>query len=174
MIDQRPESGLPHSFKIVDLQTHNTTTDAIKNMTIRGAGAIGAAAGYAMAQAFRESEDPQYHATARQTIEASRPTAQNLFYATERVYAAASNSNDRKQTAIKEAEAIADEDVAAMRKIGEYGADIFRDILEEKDKKGKVIVKAEGCGMKTVVPVPKPVKKDKLTIKASDVGKLKI
>lgn len=48
---------LPHKFEIVSLLTHKDTARAIKDMTVRGAGAIGVSAGYAMAQAFMESDD---------------------------------------------------------------------------------------------------------------------
>ena len=59
----------------------------ISTMIVRGAGAIGATAGYAMAQAFLEGgNDLEFIENARQEIENTRPTAQNLFYAVERVY----------------------------------------------------------------------------------------
>ena len=51
-------------------------------MIIRGAGAIGAAAGYAMAQACLEAPAGQRQAFlsgARREIESTRPTARNLF-----------------------------------------------------------------------------------------------
>ena len=49
MIDQ---NALPFEFRIHEARTYLETCTAIKNMTTRGAGAIGAAAGFAMAQAF--------------------------------------------------------------------------------------------------------------------------
>ena len=49
MIDQR---WLPHRFTVVDLPTVADTCTAIREMWVRGAGAIGATAGYAMAQAM--------------------------------------------------------------------------------------------------------------------------
>ena len=42
---------LPHSFEITDLPTYQDTARAIKDMVVRGAGAIGATAGFGMAQA---------------------------------------------------------------------------------------------------------------------------
>ena len=61
----------------------------ISTMIVRGAGAIGATAGYAMAQAFLEGgQNHAYIKSARQEIKNTRPTAQNLFYAVERVYRA--------------------------------------------------------------------------------------
>jgi S-methyl-5-thioribose-1-phosphate isomerase len=94
-------------------------------MIVRGAGAIGAAAAYAMAQAFLENgNDHGFVETARQQIEHTRPTAQNLFYAVERVYNAGRLSVAQ---AVDEAHRIADEDADACQKIGELGNDLIVD-----------------------------------------------
>ena len=64
-------------------------------MAVRGAPAIGAAAGFAMAQAFGEAPraDPwRYVRGARLRIEATRPTARDLFFATECVWNAAKSA----------------------------------------------------------------------------------
>ncbi|MBU2637584.1 MAG: S-methyl-5-thioribose-1-phosphate isomerase [Nanoarchaeota archaeon] len=141
MIDQRL---LPHRFRILRCKTHLDTVEAIKNMAIRGAGAIGAAAGYAMCQAALEARDisnGQSRITesrdwfghiiiAEKTIKKARPTAQNLFYAVDRVYKAMCGDQDLKritEQAVKEAEAIADEDAASCKRIGELGNDLIRD-----------------------------------------------
>jgi S-methyl-5-thioribose-1-phosphate isomerase len=98
---------------------------AISTMIVRGAGAIGATAGYAMAQAFlQNSSDPEFVETARQEIENTRPTAQNLFYAVERVYQAGQLSIEQ---AINEAQRIADEDAEACQRIGELGNTLITD-----------------------------------------------
>ena len=114
MIEQ---NQLPFSFQIHGCPDYRATCRAIQTMIIRGAGAIGSAAGYAMAQAFLAEDNV---ASAKAAIEATRPTARNLFYAVERVYAAglAGGAN----MAVAEAEKIADEDCAACQAIGEYGA----------------------------------------------------
>jgi S-methyl-5-thioribose-1-phosphate isomerase len=85
-------------------------------MLVRGAGAIGATAGFAMAQAFLAKADAD---KARHEIEATRPTAQNLFYAVERVF----NSADP----VAEAQKIADEDAESCRRIGELGDALIKD-----------------------------------------------
>jgi len=118
---------LPFRFKIFQSKEHLQTAHAIKTMIIRGAGAIGAAAGYAMAQAFIEAGEngfQEYIEKARVTIESTRPTAQNLFYAVERVYHAGKTS---VSAAIKEAEAIADEDACASQQIGIFGNELIKD-----------------------------------------------
>lgn len=112
---------LPFDFRVIECRNHLETCHAIRTMIIRGAGAIGAAAGYAMAQASLEappSTPREYLENARKTIESTRPTARNLFYAAERVFAAALRSS---YDAVKEAGAIADEDAMASRRIGELG-----------------------------------------------------
>ncbi|MBI5400028.1 S-methyl-5-thioribose-1-phosphate isomerase [Candidatus Saganbacteria bacterium] len=107
---------LPFSFQIVKCADFQATCRAIKNMTVRGAGAIGAAAGFAMAQALLAKVDPL---KAKKEIEATRPTAQNLFYAAERVFQAADP--------VACAQKIADEDAASCQRIGELGSQLIID-----------------------------------------------
>jgi len=116
---------LPFEFKIHECPTYWDTCMAITDMIVRGAGAIGAAAGYAMAQAFLLSNKKTKALTireARQDIENTRPTAKNLFYAVERVYQAGLVS---PENAMIEAQRIALEDSQNSKKIGEYGAELF-------------------------------------------------
>ena len=116
---------LPFEFKIFRAENYKETCMVISTMIVRGAGAIGATAGYGMAQAFVESgNDPEYVENARQEIENTRPTAQNLFYAVERVYRAGQVSVEQ---AVNEGQKIADEDAEACKKIGELGNDLIKD-----------------------------------------------
>lgn len=118
---------LPFEFRIIECRDYIETCSAIKDMVIRGAGAIGAAAGFAMAQATLEAPPDQYLPfinRARAEIESTRPTARNLFYAVERVFRAATAS---VTAAVTEAQEIADEDALASRKIGEYGSELIRE-----------------------------------------------
>ncbi|HEX9635301.1 MAG TPA: S-methyl-5-thioribose-1-phosphate isomerase, partial [Candidatus Limnocylindria bacterium] len=94
MIDQR---WLPHRFTVVDLQAVAGTCTAIRDMWVRGAGAIGATAGYGMAQAALLADGDDWReqvAQAAAALCATRPTAHNLFYAVERVAAAIDGSAD--------------------------------------------------------------------------------
>ena len=116
---------LPFEFKIHECPTYWDTCMAITDMIVRGAGALGAAAGYAMAQAFLLSSNKTKALTireARQDIEHTRPTAKNLFYAVEKVYQAGLIS---PENAMIEAQKIALEDAQNSKKIGEYGAELF-------------------------------------------------
>lgn len=110
---------LPNTFEIYSCQNYRQTAKAIKTMIVRGAGAIGAAAGYAMAQAYLAEEDIQ---KAAQIIQSTRPTAQNLFYAVDKVLKAA----DKRQ-ALSIAQQIADEDAQACKTIGEFGVPLLKD-----------------------------------------------
>ncbi len=118
---------LPFEFRIFESGNYKETCSAIRTMIVRGAGAIGAAAGYAMAQACMEAPaGPKdvFLSGARREIESTRPTARNLFYAVERVYGAAKLSTEQ---AVAEAQAVADEDARASQKIGEFGNELIRD-----------------------------------------------
>lgn len=123
MIDQLQ---LPFSFEIYQSHNYHDTCEAIKSMKVRGAGAIGAAAGFAMAQACM-TEPPEKFLDAKKVIESSRPTAQNLFYAVKRVFSAARSSPQPAEAAFREAQQIADEDAAACQRIGEYGSALIQD-----------------------------------------------
>ncbi len=110
---------LPDRFEIRECKNHAETAEAIKTMIVRGAGAIGATAGYGMAQAFIQGEDIE---KAAELIKNTRPTAQNLFYAVNKVLKAKD-----KEEAVKIAEEIAEEDSEASKKIGEYGETLIKD-----------------------------------------------
>ena len=121
---------LPFEFRIGQARNYAETCCAIRSMSVRGAGAIGAAAGFAMAQAFLEAPEDDfggYVKKAREDIKATRPTAHNLFYAVNRVFNTAKESKNPGEAATTEAQKIADEDTRASRKIGEYGNELIKD-----------------------------------------------
>lgn len=146
MINQRL---LPHEFSIYDAKTCEDTCKAIKDMTVRGAGAIGTAAGYAMAQAALEAVGKKldrfdfwlYMNEHEQMIKETRPTAQNLFYAVNRVkksmYENASNGLSLEAIAAMakgESNKIADEDAMACKNIGVFGEPLVKKLDWTKDK----------------------------------------
>ena len=134
LIDQR---RLPFELAHVDCVNHHEIAAAIANMTVRGAPAIGAAAAYGIALAARKSavrDDASLLAELQQAathLRAARPTAVNLAWAVERqlerARAAQAEGLDIRSELLKEAEAIADADVAANRRIGQYGAALIRE-----------------------------------------------
>ena len=119
VIDQRL---LPHQFKLLRLRNHRETAEAIRNMTIRGAGTIGATAAYGLAQAFLEDSSAEYIAKAYTTLVTTRPTAVDLKHALDRVLVAAGNA----RTAVAEANRIADEYVTRMQRLGAVGLPLFK------------------------------------------------
>ncbi|MDR0969052.1 MAG: S-methyl-5-thioribose-1-phosphate isomerase [Lentimicrobiaceae bacterium] len=123
MIDQ---NRLPFEFEIHESKTYQETCEAICNMTVRGAGAIGAAAAYAMVQAFMSisSDAIDFIERAREKIKSTRPTAQNLFYAVDRVYAAGKISPEQAKI---EALKITVKDIEDCQTIGAYGDELIRD-----------------------------------------------
>ena len=124
MIEQ---NKLPFEFEIYRCETMESTCKAIKTMITRGAGSIGAAGGYAMLQAIYKSSEAELISNlkkAKAIIDATRPTAVNLSYATKRVLDAASVS---REFAIAEAHAVADECAEHAKLIGEYGNTLIED-----------------------------------------------
>jgi S-methyl-5-thioribose-1-phosphate isomerase len=121
MIDQ---SVLPFRFEVVTFHNYKETAEAIRTMIVRGAGAIGATAGFAMAQAFVTCKTPVEREQARQTICQTRPTAVNLFYAVDRVFQAGQKS---VTSAVEEAQCVAREDEDNGRKIGVFGNELIVD-----------------------------------------------
>lgn len=96
-------------------------------MITRGAGAIGAAAGFAMAQAFleaAESKNPEVTSKARKEIEATRPTARNLFFAVDLVFEAGKVS---AENAINVAQRLAEQNAEEALLIGKYGNELLKD-----------------------------------------------
>ena len=131
MIDQ---PRLPHFFEIVDAPGYRDTAKAIRDMVVRGAGAIGAAGGFGMAQVVLEAPDGRGFAdfvdNGADVLHTTRPTAQNLFYAIGRVKLAIDGAGSvaaARLAAAEAAQAVADEDAAACEMIGRLGAALIQD-----------------------------------------------
>ena len=134
MIDQR---RLPAALEVITLHTHMEVAEAILNMIVRGAPAIGAAAGFGLALAANESRAQSSSRffsdleSAAKILKASRPTAVNLAWALDRVlrvaHAATGSVEDLRVLVLDEAQRIADEDVAVNKRMGEHGAALIDD-----------------------------------------------
>ncbi|MEI6279160.1 MAG: S-methyl-5-thioribose-1-phosphate isomerase [Verrucomicrobiota bacterium] len=136
IIDQR---ALPHGWVIEDLSTVEQVATAIRDMHVRGAGLIGAAAGFGMYLAAREAmtrpDAAAFLHEAGNLLKATRPTAVNLAWAVDRQMRAmspASNPAKRVAAALRTARAIADEDAAACRRIGGHGVKLIEKISRAK------------------------------------------
>lgn len=117
MIDQRK---LPLELVVVGFGDHREVAEAIRNMTTRGAPCIGASAAYAMCLAGLNGEDLDEAAA---HIKAARPTAYDLFYATDWMYARLKEGEDP----VKAADGYADMTVSKCRSIGKYGGALIKD-----------------------------------------------
>jgi len=112
LLDQRL---LPREMKYVPCHDAHEVAAAIRDMIVRGAPAIGVSAAFGLALAAKRGDDLQQ---AADELRASRPTAVNLMWAIDRMLAARGDLTE-------EAIAIFDEDVAACRRIGRYGAELL-------------------------------------------------
>lgn len=137
MLDQR---RLPHEEVWLELRTPGEVADAIRDMAVRGAPAIGVAAAYGMVLAAKKApsssggdatcaEDEGVAggerglSVAREDLASSRPTAVNLFWALDRV----SRAGNTLEAILAEAQAIEREDLEMNLRIGENGATLVPD-----------------------------------------------
>ena len=131
------QTRLPLEIVTLELKTVEDMAEAIKNLRIRGAPLLGAAAAFGLALAA-------YHSNAKNeeqllteleeaaaTIKSTRPTAVNLFWAIDRVMnkvrSFSGNVQDLKSLVVQEAQRIADEDAETNLAIGNNGAELIED-----------------------------------------------
>ncbi len=135
LIDQRK---LPFELVIAEYDDYTAVAQAITNMVVRGAPAIGATAAFGLALAARQSQ-----ATDRLTLlraleaaaailNASRPTAVNLAWAVAKLLRVAADeelddANDVRDALLVAAQKIADDDVALNKRMGYHGAELIAD-----------------------------------------------
>jgi methylthioribose-1-phosphate isomerase len=133
LIEQRL---LPHEFKIIATRNYLETAEAIRDMIVRGAGAIGATAAYGLAQgvrAFRGKDLAKFakHVDAvYETLKAARPTAVDPVNAMNEVRARLATGPsvaEQQDLALAAAEQFANDDADHCRKIGQHGAKLIRD-----------------------------------------------
>ena len=140
MIDQRV---LPLTFTVLSYGRYEDVAQAITDMVVRGAPAIGATGGFGMALAALQSPARDRDsllidlAQAKAVLDAARPTAVNLSWATSRLLDLAhhlvlsnpstllrAGVDDIRSSIVIEAQRIADEDVEINRRMGAFGAAI--------------------------------------------------
>ncbi len=129
------QTKLPLEIEYRKYTSHMEVADAIKNMIVRGAPAIGVAAAFGMVLASKQFSDlskEEFYKKlqeAGELLKTTRPTAVNLFWAVDRMYKVAKESADETIPEIinmLEAEAlnINKEDVELNKSIGRYGLEI--------------------------------------------------
>ena len=146
LIDQR---FLPHRFVVEEVSTVEQMADAIRQMHVRGAGLIGASAGYGMYLAAIEAgpsrtgsisakEFDARLTEAAERLKATRPTAVNLAWAIERQLtgmAKAKTAREKIELALRTAREIATEDEENCRMIGQHGVNLIEEIARVKNGK---------------------------------------
>jgi len=131
VIDQRE---LPFEYKTKVLKTTDEVVEAIKNMTVRGAGVIGSVAAFGIYIACMEVKNYEALKEKALLIRESRPTAVNLMWAVDKMMEFLKNSTSLLSEAKKYAIELNDAEVKESQKIASYGADIIEDILKQKAK----------------------------------------
>jgi methylthioribose-1-phosphate isomerase len=137
MLDQRL---LPTEERYLMLRSYEEVADAIKKMVVRGAPAIGISAAMGLALGANQSvgtsvADLEYDFRFMcKVMEATRPTAVNLFWAVERMRGALQKAKadthdveEIKKRLTSEALAIFDEDIASNRALGKFGGELIAD-----------------------------------------------
>ena len=135
MIDQRQ---LPWSFGFLEYEDYRDVAQAITDMVVRGAPAIGAAGAFGMALAGQQCPTQvmggalEFLEVAAVILKKSRPTAVNLAWGVDRMMRVAQedvyrNTKELQQALIDEANRIADEDVEINKRMGKFGAELIRD-----------------------------------------------
>lgn len=142
VIDQRT---LPHRLTTAKLRTHEDVAVAIRDMYVRGAPLIGAAAGYGLYLAAREASDEHFTAAVNDAalmLIAARPTAVNLRWAVEFVLEhirLVGSGEQKRQSALEAARQIVADEVERSRRIGEAGLKLIREIFERKGSEVQVL-----------------------------------
>jgi methylthioribose-1-phosphate isomerase len=118
LLDQRL---LPAQERWIDCRNADQVTQAIRDLAVRGAPAIGIAAAWGVAMAAQQQVDL---APVLSTLRAARPTAVNLMWALDRMKKRIAAGADA-EALLREAQLIQDEDLAANRRMGELGASLI-------------------------------------------------
>jgi methylthioribose-1-phosphate isomerase len=130
------QTKLPTEEIYVNCTTHQEVADVIRNMVVRGAPAIGVAAGMGIALGVQNSQASDIVALKKdfdaiaKTIGETRPTAVNLFWAIRRMSDLFDSLRARripqiKQAIIEEAQRMHAEDIAANQAMGRHGATLM-------------------------------------------------
>jgi methylthioribose-1-phosphate isomerase len=130
------QTKLPNKLVYVTCKNYNEVADVIRRLVVRGAPAIGVSAAFGLALAAQQSKAKTLPELMRdldsafKVLQATRPTAVNLFWALQRVMGKgkrAKNLEEAKRVILNEALKMAQEDIETNRKIGAHGLKLFRD-----------------------------------------------
>jgi methylthioribose-1-phosphate isomerase len=151
-VDIVDQTRLPHVREIVSLASAADAAHAINAMQVRGAPLIGATAAYGLALALRSDPSDAALASAYALLLAARPTAVNLRWALDRVRAKVASLDPaaRATAAWIEADAIAAEDIATNRALGEHGLRIIERLAAERDSPLQILTHCNAGALATL------------------------
>ncbi len=135
------QTQLPHALVVEELNSLEAYEGAIRDMHVRGAILIGVTAAFGMFQAAREAAEGRrgwdYLEAAGRRLKATRPTAVNLAWAVDRQLDRLRQVNPQAwvETSRAGALALAEQEEAACRRLGEHGLGIIRRISQAKSGK---------------------------------------
>jgi methylthioribose-1-phosphate isomerase len=146
------QTRLPHTFATHALANLDDAVQAIRTMQVRGAPLIGATAAHGVALAMTEDPSTAHLEHACRSLAAARPTAVNLRWAVERMrtHLAPLPDAERLDAAWREAERIADEDIALNAAIGEHGARLLGGLQERLGRRLEVMTHCNAGWLATV------------------------
>ena len=130
------QTKLPNKLVYVTCKNYDEVADVIRRLVVRGAPAIGVSAAFGLALAAQQSKAKTLPELMRdldsafKVLQATRPTAVNLFWALQRVMGKgkrAKTLEEAKRVILNEALKMAQEDIETNRKIGAHGLKLFRD-----------------------------------------------
>ena len=128
------QTRLPKEEVLLEINEHRAAADAIRDMQVRGAPAIGVTAAYAVAMAAREVQSgnrEEFLFRLRESaayIAAARPTAVNLEWAVDRMLRVASGEPElarMEEKLLEEAQLIQREDEEINRRMGSFGKELL-------------------------------------------------
>ena len=131
MIDQ---TKLPNYLIFVTFDDYNQVADAIRTLVVRGAPAIGVSGAFGLALAGLQSNAiTKYQLIldlekARKILYETRPTAVNLKWGLDKIMNVANSGTtveQIKESVIKEAKKMAEEDIEINKTMGKYGSVLF-------------------------------------------------
>ena len=125
---------LPHKLEVASLKCLNDAVDAIANMQVRGAPLVGVTAAYGIYLAMREEQSDNFLAHAYAKLLNTRPTAINLKWALDRMFAGLLkvNASSRVDESLSLAELIGAEETENCQNIGNVGFKLIKEISELK------------------------------------------
>ncbi len=132
------QSLLPEKVEVMRCYDYQAVAQAIRELRVRGAPAIGVTAAMGLALGAQRINEPSFEGFRQQfdlmceCMSGARPTAVNLFWAIDRMKHVLIREKDKsqewlKQQLVNEAQVILQDDIAMNKAIGDFGAELIQD-----------------------------------------------